>query len=61
MDNEIILHDHVQTCLLLQGIAIRDERLAAVTEQFSLLARMADCYLAEPLAPELESAAVYQL
>lgn len=61
MDNELILHDHVQTCLLLQGIAIKDERLAAVTEQFTLLARMADRYLDETLVPELESAAVYLL
>lgn len=61
MNHSPVPADYVKAALLLQGMTIDDERLAAVTQQFILLAAMADSVLAEPLPPELEPAAVYQL
>ena len=61
MNSSHIPEDYVKTALLLQGMAMDDERLAAVTQQFILLTAMANCFLAEPLPPELEPATVYQL
>lgn len=61
MNTSHIPEDYVKTALLLQGMTIDDEQLAAVTQQFILLTAMAYCFLAEPLPHELEPATVYQL
>lgn len=61
MHNETELSEYVQQALALQGLEVDSQRLNAITQQFTLLANMASSFLAEPLPPELESAAVYQL
>ena len=62
MDNDNRMHFlYVEAALRLQGIVLDVQQVAAVAQQFSLLAGMARTYMAEPLPAELESAAVYQL
>ncbi len=61
MYNEIPLEDYVKITLLLQGMEVDAQRLEAITQQFTLLTSMANSFLAEPLAAELESAPVYRL
>lgn len=52
---------YVQAALSLQRLEIDDTRRAAVTQQFSLLAAMAETFMEEPLPADAKPAPIYRL
>jgi hypothetical protein len=61
MINKICLEEYVKLALVLQGTEVDKQRLASIVQQFALLTSMANSFMDEPLAAELESAPVYRL
>jgi hypothetical protein len=61
MINKICLEEYVKVALVLQGTEVDKQRLASIVQQFALLTSMANSFMDEPLAAELESAPVYRL
>ena len=53
--------EYVRESLILQGLILSDAQRAAVTQQFALLANMAELLNTEPLPPGSESAPVFRL
>jgi len=53
--------DYVRVALQLHGLEVDDERRAAITKQFEILAGMADLFLAEANPPEISTAPIYRL
>lgn len=53
--------EYVRAALILQRFEIDDTRLTAVTQQFTLLAAMAENFLAEPLLADIEPAPIFRL
>ena len=53
--------EYVRAALILQRLEIDDTRRAAVTQQFNLLATMAESFMAEPLPADAEPAPIYRL
>lgn len=56
-----IYAEYVRTALLLQRLEIDDARLTTVTQQFNLLAAMAETFMAESLPADAEPAPIYRL
>ncbi len=52
--------ENERDALILQGLMLSDAQRAAVTQQFALLANMADLLNAEPLPPGSEPAPVFR-
>jgi hypothetical protein len=62
MINKNCLEEYVKVALLLQGTEEVDkQRLASIVQQFALLTSMANSFMDEPFAAELESAPIYRL
>ncbi|MDR3392923.1 MAG: DUF4089 domain-containing protein [Sulfuriferula sp.] len=61
MNKEIDLQHYVEAALALQNMQVDAQRLESIIRQFTLLAAMADSFMAEPLPPALESAPLYRL
>lgn len=53
--------EYVRAALTLQRLEIDHTRLTEVTQQFNLLASMAQTFLAETLPPDEEPAPIYRL
>ena len=53
--------EYVRAALILQRLEIDDTRRAAVTQQFNLLAAMAETFMVEPLPADAEPAPIYRL
>lgn len=53
--------EYVHTALALQALDLDDTRRAAVTQQFMLLAAMAELFLAEPHLSDTSPAPLYRL
>ena len=53
--------EYVRAAMTLQRLEIDDTRLTAVTQQFDLLAAMAETFIVEPLPPDGEPAPIYRL
>lgn len=54
------LAEYVRMALQLHGLEVDDARRAAVTQQFVLLAAMADLFLAETYPSEISTAPIYR-
>ena len=55
------LTEYVRAALQLHGLELDDARRAAVTQQFEILAGMADLFLAETYPSEISTAPIYRL
>jgi len=53
--------EYVRAALTLQRLEFDDTCLTAVTQQFTLLAAMAETFMAEPLPVDAEPAPIYRL